>query len=142
MLAILLVGAGGIGGAIVEHQLWKKIAVQSIDSRAIMPILKMTGTFIMAGIIVFLLSGLLMLYSVHWVYLRQPWFIIKFILFLCLPLRAALIAQPAFIRIGMEIQKASSDSLLLLKLKSKMNRFHIIQYAIVAMIIFLVIFKV
>jgi hypothetical protein len=142
MLAILLVGAGGIGGAIVEHHLWKKISTKDGGSKVIMPILKSTGMFIMAGIVIFLLSGMLMLYSVHWVYLSQPWFIVKFVLFLCLPVRAALIAKPSLTRIGIESQKDQSDSMLLLKLKSKMNRFHIIQYGIVLVIIFLVIFKV
>jgi hypothetical protein len=141
ILAVLLVGAGGIGGAIVEHQLWKYIKTNSPNAKALMPILKITVKFIMTGIVIFLISGLIMLYSVQWVFLSQAWLILKFALFLSLPIRAALIAKPTLMMVGAEIQKEETDPVLLLKLRSKMERFHLIQYGIVLTIIFLVIFK-
>jgi hypothetical protein len=141
IVAILLAGAGGIGGAIVEHSFWQKIPSNIDAAKTIFPILKTTGKFIITGILLFLLSGLLMLQSVHWVFLSQPWFLVKFGLFLCLPIRAGLIAETAFMHIGSEIQKDQMDAVLLMKLKSKMRRFHLIQYGIVLTIIFLVIFR-
>ena len=142
MLALLLVGAGGIGGAIVEHQFWKYASLNAAQAKSVLPILKITGKFIKAGIIVFLVSGLIMLYSTHWIYLTQVWFIVKFLLFLLLPIRGALIADPTFKKIGAGISGEKPDPAALKKWKSKMNRFHFIQYGIVLTIIFLVIFKV
>ncbi len=142
ILAVLFVGAGGIGGAIVEHQFWKYARLNFAQAKAVLPILKMTGKFIQGGIVVFLCSGLIMLYSTHWIFLTQAWFIVKFLLFLLLPVRGAMIAGPTFKRIGAEISSEKPDSTVLFRLKSKMKRFHIIQYGIVVTIIFLVIFKV
>ena len=142
ILAVLLVGAGGIGGAIVEHQFWKYIKLSSPQAKALLPILKTTGKFIMAGIVIFLFSGLIMLYSTNWIFLKQTWFIVKFLLFMSLPVRAAMIAKPAFKRIGAEISSVNTDPGALVGLRSKMKRFHTIQYGIVLIIVFLVIFKI
>jgi hypothetical protein len=142
MVAIILVGGGSVGGVMVEKQLWKKIKDRSSEAKALLPLVKSTAGLIMAGIVVFLVSGLIMLYSVHWAYLSQPWFVIKFCLFLMLPLRGALIGRPTMVRVGSQVNQDINNLPEFMKLKSKMNRFHMIQYLIVATILFLVIFKI
>jgi hypothetical protein len=142
MIAIILVGGGSVGGVLVEKQLWKKIKDRSADARALLPLLKSTAGMIMVGFVIFLASGLIMLYSVRWAYLSQPWFMIKFCLFLSLPIRGALIGKPTMIRVGSQVNRDINDLPEFMKLKSKMNRFHMIQYLIVATILFLVIFKI
>lgn len=141
MVALIVVGGGSVGGVLVEKQLWKKISVHSQEAKALLPVLISTELFILIGIVAFLLSGLIMLYSVNWVYLSQPWFIVKFVLFLMLPLRGALIGKPTMVRIGKQVREDMNNLPVLMNLKSKMDRFHIIQYCLVAIIIFLVIFK-
>lgn len=98
--------------------------------------------FIFIGMIVFLVSGLLMLYVVNWVYLSQPWFIAKLICFVLLPVRGAFVGRPTMALIDRQLQENNYNMSALMKLRSKMNRFHIIQFILVATIIFLVIFKV
>ena len=142
MVAIILAGGGSIGGVLVEKQLWIKIKNHSADARTLLPLLKSTASFIQIGIIVFLISGLIMLYSVNWAYLSQPWFLIKFTLFLMLPIRGAVIGRPTLVQVGSQINQDGYNLSVLMKLKSKMDRFHIIQYSIIAMILILVIFKI
>ncbi len=105
MVAIILAGGGSIGGVLVEKQLWIKIKNHSADARTLLPLLKSTASFIQIGIIVFLISGLIMLYSVNWAYLSQPWFVIKFTLFLTLPIRGAVIGRPTLVQVGSQINQ-------------------------------------
>ena len=142
MAALILVGGGSIGAVLVERQLWKKIEAHSYEAKVLLPVLKSAALFIFVGLVFFLASGLTMLYSVKWAYLSQPWFMIKVILFLMLPVRGGFIGRPTMARVGVQIQEDINNSPAFLKLKKKMNRFHTIQYLLVAVIIFLVIFKI
>lgn len=142
MFGILLAGGGSVGSIMAETQLWKKVRSGSSEARAYLPILRAAATFIIAGVILFLLSGLIMLYSVNWVYLSQPWFIAKLVLFLTLPIRGATVGKDIVQGIGMQLMKDPGDLPVLLVLRKRMIRFHIIQFTIVATIIFLVLFKI
>ena len=142
MIALIIVGGGSIGGTIVEKQLWKKIEAGSGDAKTILPILKSTAQFIQIGLILLVVSGLLMLFSVNWVFLSQTWFMVKFSLFILLPIRGAIVGKPTVKKIGRQVQEDINNLPAFMKLKAKMNRFHFIQYTLVAVIIFLVIFKI
>ena len=96
----------------------------------------------MVGLLLFLISGLGMLYSANWIFLRNPWFIAKLVCFILLPVRGATVGGPTVALITRELQGSNPDKILLQKLKARMKRFHIIQFALVAIIIFLIIFKV
>src|SRR6266542_1915075 len=98
--------------------------------------------FIFIGLIVFLVSGLLMLYVVNLVYLSQPWFISKLIYFFFFLVRGSFFFRPTMALIYRQLQENNYNMSALMKLRSKINRFYIIQFILVATIIFLVIFKV
>ena len=142
MVAILIAGGGSFGSMIIEKQLWIRAEQGSPDARVLLPALATAKNFIMAAIILFLVSGLLMLGAVHWVFFTQPWFIAKICLFLLLPARGAMVAKPIVMQIGQELNKKTPDTGVLPGLKKRMRRFHLIQYSIVSVILFLVIFKI
>jgi Predicted integral membrane protein (DUF2269) len=127
---------------IIEKQLWIRAEQGSPDARVLVPPLATAKNFIMAGVMLFLVSGLLMLGAVHWVFFSQPWFIAKICLFVLLPARGALVAKPIIMKIGQELNKDVPDTRALPGLKKRMRRFHLIQYSIVSVILFLVIFKI
>jgi hypothetical protein len=142
MVALLVVGGGSFGSVIIEKELWKNVQKQSPETPVLLPALLAAKNFITIGILLFLISGLAMLQSVHWIYFTQPWFIAKFILFLMLPLRGLLVAKPLMMQIGFQVRQDTINVSLLLDLKKRMDRFHLIQYALVGTIIFLVLFKI
>jgi len=142
MAGIMLIGGGSIGAILAEKQLWKKISEHSQNARVLVPILQSATFFILAGMMIFLISGLALLYSVSWFFLKNPWFIAKLVCFALLPVRGALVGRPIIARINEELQADNYDISSLMKLKSKLKLFHIVQFILVAAIIFLVIFKV
>lgn len=142
MVAIMLAAGGSVGAMLVEKQLWSRINERPDDARAMMPILKSAPRLIMVGLAFFLVSGLIMLSSVNWIYLTQPWFIIKFVLFLSLPVRGAIIGRPIIKHIGMQISQSPTNMTALLPLKAKMLRFHIAQFCTIGVMFLLVLFKI
>ena len=142
MVAIMLAAGGSVGAMLVEKQLWSRINERPDDARAMMPILKSAPRLIMVGLAFFLVSGLIMLSSVNWIYLTQPWFIIKFVLFLSLPVRGAIIGRPTIKHIGMQISQSPTNMTALLPLKAKMLRFHIAQFCTIGVMFLLVLFKI
>ena len=146
IVAIMIVAGGTIGGMAAETQLWRRIQTPGSDLSILAPILKNVEKFVKAGVIIFLLSGILMLYSVNWYFISRPWFIAKFILFLMLPIRGAFVAKPMTDRITSIIMNPDehlpNNLQELMLLKKRMTRFHVIQYTIVILIILLVIFKI
>ena len=54
----------------------------------------------------------------------------------------ATIAKPTMKIVARELQSGNPDKALLLKLRARMKRFHILQFTLVAVIFFLIIFKV
>jgi hypothetical protein len=142
MVALLIVGGGTFGSVIIEKQMWIRAEKGSSDARVLLPALAAAKNFIMSGVVLFLVSGVLMLGAVHWIFFTQYWFIAKISLFVFLPARGALVAKPIMMRIGQELNKTAPDMDVLLGLKKRLRRFHIIQYSIVSVILFLVIFKI
>ena len=53
-----------------------------------------------------------------------------------------IVANPLMRQIGHQLNQGEPDDGVLLKLKKRMNRVHLIQYSIFVFIIFLVIFKI
>jgi hypothetical protein len=141
MVAILLVGGGSIGAIMAETQLWKRVQAHSPEARLFIPIVKGAPVFIFAGIILFLASGIVMLWSVNWFFISQPWFIVKFVLFVTLPIRGAVIGKRIMMQVGKQVEGDHYDVPALMKLRARMKRFHFTQYSIVAVILFLVLFK-
>lgn len=139
--ALFITGGGALGSLIVELQLWKKLENSPFGAKALMPVFDVAEKFIKAGVILFFLSGVLILWSLKFTYLHEPWFIIKFLLFIILPIRGAKIASPTIKQIGIQMDQDIINKTALDSLKKKMRRFHIIQYAIVTVILLLVLFK-
>jgi hypothetical protein len=142
MVAIMLAAGGSVGAMLVEKQLWSRINERPDDARAMMPILKSAPRLIMVGLAFFLVSGVIMLFSVNWIYLTQPWFIVKFVLFVSLPVRGVIIGRTTIKHIGMQISQSPANMTALLPLKAKMLRFHIAQFCTIGVIFLLVLFKI
>ncbi len=142
MVGLMMIGGGSIGAILTENQLWKKVTHHSENAKELIPILKAATFFILIGMVMFLVSGLVLLYSVNWIFLKNPWFIAKLICVVLLPIRGAFVGRPAIAVIGKELQGDNYDVPNLLRLRSKLKRFHIIQFILVGVIIFFVIFKV
>jgi|GEM_PF-3542921 len=142
MVAIIVVAGASIGTMLVENRLLSVATVNPDNAKAMLPILEFTPKMIMIGIMLFLASGVVLLYSVNWVYLTQPWFIIKFVLFISLPVRGVVIGKSTTMQIVAQLTQTPANQPALMALKAKMRRFHIVQFIIVATIIFLVLFKI
>lgn len=139
--AIMLIGGGSISAILAEKQLWKNVNALSANAKQWMPVIQIATKLIFIGMFIFIISGVVLLYSVHWTFLNQPWFIAKLACFILLPIRGAVIGRRTLAHINTQLQN-NFDLPVLMKLKAKMNRFHIIQFILVAAIIFLVLFKV
>lgn len=142
MAGMILAGGGSIGAILAEKQLWKKINDRSDNAKVFIPVLQSAAILILLGMGVFIISGVIMLYAVNWVFLSEPWFIVKLGCFVLLPLRGAFIGRPTVALISKQLQVDKYNITAFMRLKSRMNRFHIIQFILVAVIVFLVIFKV
>ena len=142
MTAIMLIGGGSIGAIVAERQLWKEVSNRSKNARNFVAVVQSATIFIYIGMIMFIVSGVVMLSSVNWAFLKNPWFVAKLAFFVCLPLRGALIGRPIVAVIGKQLKADEYNSAALARLKFRLKRFHFIQFLLVAVIIFLVIFKV
>jgi hypothetical protein len=139
--ALFITGGGALGSLIVERQLWNKLETNPAEAKSLISVFDAAEKFIKAGVVLFLISGIMILWSLQFSYLREPWFIVKFLLFIVLPIRGAKIASPTIKQIGVQIEQDINNKSAFDLLKKKMHRFHIIQYAIVVVILVLVIFK-
>lgn len=140
--AIMLIGGGSIGAILAEKQLWKGISVVSPDTHKWIAFIRSATKFIYIGMVIFIVSGTVLLYTVNWVFLSQGWFIAKLAFFILLPVRGAVVGRRTVTHIESELRIPNHNVESLLKLKTKMKRFHAIQFMLVAGIIFLVLFKV
>jgi hypothetical protein len=76
---------------LAERQLWKRLNAASEDAGTWIALIHAATKFILIAVAAFFVSGLALLYSNNWTYLKQPWFIVKFGCFLLFTLRGALI---------------------------------------------------
>jgi hypothetical protein len=141
LTAFFLTAGGALCSLIVEQQLWKKLETAPAEAKSLLSLFDAAEKFIMTGVILFLISGIVMLWLFNFIYLHEPWFIIKLLLFIMLPIRGAKIASPTISQIREQFNQDISNKTALALLKEKMRRFNIIQYGIVAVIIVLVIFR-
>lgn len=139
---IMMIGGGSIGAILAEKQLWKKVRGNSENAKELVPVLQSATSFILIGMVMFLVSGLIMLNSVNWILLSNPWFISKLMCFVLLPLRGAFVGKPTVAHIDKQLQTDNYDVAALMKLRSKLTRFHITQFILVGAIVFLIIFMV
>ena len=142
MIGIFLIAGGSLGSVITESLFWKNIRLGSDKAKGIAPLLIKFPPIIVKGAMLMIISGILMLYSVNWVFWGQTWFTIKLLLFISLVLNGRLAGRPTFMKIAEEAQLPEPHIDKLLKLKSKITRFHIIQFTMLIVLIALVIFRV
>ena len=127
---------------LAERQLWIQLATDSESSGKWINLIRCATKFILVAVVVFLLSGLALLYSRNWEYINQPWFIVKFCCFLLFTLRGALVGGKTVEFIDKQLREKDHNKDVLMKAKTKMGRFHIIQLILVVAIIFLGVFKI
>jgi hypothetical protein len=141
MIGIFLIAGGSIGTIITESLFWKNIKQNSEKSRALVPLLLRFPPILVTGAMLLLVSGLLMLYGLNWIYWGQTWLTIKLFLFLLIVLNGRLHGRPIFYKIAGEAQLPKPSTEKLFALKNKIRRFHIIQFFMLFAVIALVIFK-
>lgn len=124
-----------------ERQLWKKLNSTGESAATLINLVRSATKFILIAIPVFLLSGLWLLYSKEWIYLKQTWFIIKFVCFLLFVINGAVIGGKTVEFIAKHVQDKNPSAAELMKAKARMGRFHVIQFVLVTVIIFLATFK-
>jgi hypothetical protein len=142
MLGLFLLAGGSIGSVITESVFWKNVRTAPGKAKGMAALLLKFPPIQVRGAMLMLVSGLIMLYAVNWVFWGQTWFTIKLLLFVSLVLNGRLAGRPVFTKIAEEAQSAEPQIDKLLGLKSKINRFHIIQFTMLFILIALVIFKV
>ena len=142
MIGIMIASGGSIGAILTERLLWKSIDNRSANAGELVIGLQNSTRIILIGLVVFILSGLTMLYALNWILLKNPWFDAKLFCFMLLPLRGFFFFISTVSRLRCELEGENYNLPELMKMKWTMKRFHLIQFVLVATIIFLVIFKV
>lgn len=142
IIGIFLIAGGSVGTVITESLFWKNIKQGSDKSKGLAPLLLRFPPILIAGAMLLLVSGLLMLYGLNWAYLGQTWLTIKLSLFVLIVLNGRLIGNPVFKKIAEEAQSPQPSLKKLLVLKNKIRRFHITQFSMLFTVIALVIFKI
>jgi len=142
IIGIFLIAGGSIGNLVVEKLFWHYIGQVSEKSKTLSVLLSRFPKIILAGSMLMLASGLLMLYSVNWTFWGQTWLTIKLCLYSVLLFNGLLIAGPTLAKIVSEVQSPQFQMQALLDLKKKMTRFHIIQFSVFLLLLIVVIFKI
>ena len=142
IIGIFLIAGGSIGNLVVEKLFWHYIGQFSEKSKTLSVLLSRFPKIILAGSMLMLASGLLMLYSVNWTFWGQTWLTIKLCLYSVLLFNGLLIARPTLAKIVSEVQSPQFQMQALLDLKKKMTRFHIIQFSVFLLLLIVVIFKI
>jgi hypothetical protein len=142
IVGIFLIAGGSLGSVITESVFWKNIRAGSVKAKGIAPLLVKFPPVIIKGAMLMIISGMLMLYSVDWIFWGQAWFTIKLLLFVALILNGRFMGRPTFVKIVVETQSEKPQLSALLKLKGKITRFHIIQFTMLALLVAMVIFKI
>jgi hypothetical protein len=137
---IFLIAGGLVGGALTERLFWKYVQQASEKAKPIVPLLLLFPRVIISGAVIMLISGLLMLYSVHWIFWGQSWLTLKLIFFILLVLNGRLVGKPLFGKIAAAVQSATSNTDTLVSLKKRLNSFHLIQYCMLHIVVALAIF--
>jgi len=141
IIGIFLIAGGLVGTILTESVFWKYVGQGSEKAKAMVPLLLLFPRVIISGAILMLITGLLMLYGVHWVFLGQTWLTLKLILFILLILNGRLVGKRLFAGIAAELQSPNQQTHALLALKTRLTRFHIIQYCMLLGLLALVIFR-
>jgi hypothetical protein len=141
-ISLLLAGGGMFCVIVAERQLWEKLNSSGGVPATLIGLIQTATKFILISIVLFLLSGLVLLYASDWANLRQPWFIIKFGCFLLFTLNGALVGGKTVEAIDKQLRDKNYNMDVLMKAKKKMGRFHIIQFILVTVMILLATFKV
>lgn len=142
IIGIFLIAGGAIGNLVVEKLFWSHVSHSPGKSQMLTILLSRFPAIILPGSMLMLASGLLMLYGVHWTFWGQRWLTIKLCLYVVLLLNGLLIAKPTVKKIVAEAQSPQPQTRVLLDLKKRITRFHIIQFSILFVLIAVVIFKI
>jgi hypothetical protein len=141
IFGILLLAGGSIGGIIVERFFWQQAHKAPEKCEVLLPLLKRLPVLTLAGSLVILLSGLLMLKSLDWMIWGQLWFYTKITLYTLLVLNTTLVARPAIGKIGQQITSGHPDKAVLLALQRKMLRFHFIEFFMLILLLWVTMFR-
>ena len=141
IIGIFLIAGGLVGAVLTESIFWNYIRQGSEKAKAMVPLLLLFPRVIISGAMLMLITGLLMLYGVHWVFWGQTWLSLKLILFILLVLNGRLVGKKLFASIAAGLQSPDHEIRALLPLKTRLTRFHIMQYCMLLALLALVIFR-
>jgi uncharacterized membrane protein len=142
IIGIFLIAGGAVGNILTESLFWKYVQQSPDKSQTLALLLKRFPSIILTGSMLMIVSGVLMLFGVNWIFVGQPWFTIKILLYIILLLNGILVAKPTVAKIVNEVQSAEPKMSTLMKLRKKIRNFHIVQFSVLFLLVAVAIFKI
>jgi len=141
LLALATTAGGTLAEYVAYAAYWSSLK-RSEDSAALRRLMDRLARLIGLGGAVLILSGIGMMALTNGIFGEQLWFRIKFALVILLILNGLLVGR----RLGIRLRKtadnnASSSTIGLSGIRSRLNRFHLSQLVLFLLIIFLSAFK-
>src|SRR5690242_12130528 len=143
IIGITLIAGDSIGGLVLERQVYRYFNQTPSKAVVLAPLMSRYPIIIQSGALLMLLSGLTMLYTLHWAVASELWFIIKMCLYVALILNGLLVAKPTGMKLGKLLAMAPSETTnqQFRILKRRMTIFHITEFSMLAMIYLLAIYR-
>ncbi|MGN6600797.1 MAG: DUF2269 family protein [Ginsengibacter sp.] len=143
IIGITLIAGGSIGGLVLERQVYRYFNQTPSKAVVLAPLMSRYPIIIQSGALLMLLSGLTMLYTLHWAVASELWFIIKMCLYVALILNGLLVAKPTGMKLGklLALPQTEETNKQFHSLKRKMTIFHISEFSMLVMIYVLAIYR-
>jgi hypothetical protein len=94
ILGIVSFSGGSIGSLIAVNAVWPSLKTSPTQALGAFHLSEAFANLPIYGTLLMFISGILMLVGRNWLYLSQPWLIIKLVLFLLLFLNTMLVSRP------------------------------------------------
>ncbi len=133
-----------IGTTIVDfvffRSFWKQYSLEASGAKILLPFASRNLMFNRIGALLVIVAGIGMMTMVHGAYGAQLWMRIKIVLVVAAALNGIIIRRRQGTQLQEHLEKPNEH--LLEKIKSNLNRFHIIQLTLFFGIILLSVFKI
>jgi len=151
IIALIILSGGAIGTIIMELTLWD-VALSNTKASAILgKAYSNFPKFATTGALLLLISGINLIAANGWVYWGQSWLTVKLVLFVFLFFHPIFTVKPAGAKLGIllreesmknSLEPTSEETIDQIKGYRKIFvRFHIIQFSVLLVLLFLATFK-
>lgn len=141
IFGIFCIAGGSIGSLVLESRFWKLAYTSPGEAKIFLPVLKTYPMIIQIGSLLMIVSGVLMLQSLNWIFWGQSWFYIKLSLFILLVLNGLLVAKPTAGKIAKELNSSTPDKTVLEALQKKMRMFRTTEYTMMLILLVVTMFR-